>query len=268
LSHACSIHFLKCKGSVIIYFLPIENQMGAAIYEISTYLLTAFLIWWEREQLKDFHIDTPALALIIFLRPVQTLVLNYWKVESPLAFPRPFGLPLWAISIGLVIALSKNGFKPVRTSARSLLWLAVGLFAGIGISIAENLSVFLSALGHLQGPASTSRFFSSGLVLLYHLGFAPLNEEPLFRGFLWGYLRQSKWREMGILFFQAVLFTSAHVYFASQYPLTFWVLIPCTAILLGLLTWRARSIAPAIFTHGLVNGSVYVLLLNFLEILK
>lgn len=250
----------------IIYFLPIENQTGAAVYEISTYSLIAFLIWWERERLLDFHIDSLALFFIIFIRPVQTLILNYWKVDSPLAFPRLPGLLLWGISLGLVFALGKGGFKPARLSHQSLSWLTTGLFVGAGVSVLENLSAFLPGLGNSTG--SSSLLGSSSLVLLYHLGFAPINEEPLFRGFLWGYLRQSQWKAPPILFLQTLLFTVAHVYFANQYPLTFWVLIPIAALLFGILIWRARSIAPAILAHGLVNGSVYVWILNLIGLFQ
>ena len=250
----------------IIYFLPIENQTGAAVYEISTYSLIAFLIWWERERLLDFHIDSLALFFIIFIRPIQTLILNYWKVDSPLAFPYLPGLLLWGISLGLALALGKSGFKPARLSHQSLSWLIAGLFVGAGVSVLENLSAFLPGLRNSTG--SSSLLGSSSLVLLYHLGFAPINEEPLFRGFLWGYLRQSRWKEIPILFLQALLFTVAHVYFANQYPLTFWVLIPIAALLFGILTLRARSIAPAILAHGLVNGAAYVWILNLIGLFQ
>src|ERR1043166_2742872 len=66
----------------IIYILPIENQSGATFYEVSTYFLTAFLIWWDRDQLANFHIETAALFLIILFRPLQTIILGYWKVDS------------------------------------------------------------------------------------------------------------------------------------------------------------------------------------------
>ncbi len=41
----------------------------------------------------------------------------------------------------------------------------------------------------------------------------------------------------------------------------FWVYIPAIAILFGWLTLRSRSIAPAILAHGMINGSVYVLIM-------
>jgi membrane protease YdiL (CAAX protease family) len=73
-------------------------------------------------------------------------------------------------------------------------------------------------------------------------------------------LRQAKWKEGWILVFQAVIFTSAHIYFASRYPLMFWVYIPVTAVVFGVMTMRSRSISAALLAHGLVNGSAYVLI--------
>ena len=246
----------------IIYLLPIENQSGAAIYEVSTYFLTCFLIWWEYERLKEFHIDPPSLLLIFLIRPIQTFILSYWGVDSPLAFPRPPGLALWAISLGSMVALWRSGFKPARVNARSLAWLALGLLVGISMSIAENIPAFRSMLYNAQTLQTqlTPILYSTSLNVLYHLGFAPINEEPLFRGFLWGYLRQLQWKEPLIWFFQAVLFTVAHLYLVGQFPLTFWVFIPTAGLLFGLMTWRSRSIAPAMLAHAMINGSVYLLI--------
>ena len=244
----------------IIYLLPIGNQSGAAIYEVSTYSLTSFLIWWERERLKEFHIDLLSLFLIFLIRPIQTLILSYWRVDSPMAFPRLLGLALWAVSLGSIAALWQSGFKPARVNARSLTWLVLGLFVGTGMSIAENLQSFRSML-HNATPMQTQLtpiLYSTSLNVLYHLGFAPINEEPLFRGFLWGYLRQLQWKEPLIWCFQTVLFAVAHLYLAAQFPLKFWVFIPTAGLLFGLMTWRSRSIAPAMLAHAMINGSVYL----------
>ncbi len=250
---------------IIIFLLPIENQNGSAIYEVGTYLLTAFLVLWEYDNLSDFHIETSALALIIFLRPVQTLILNYWGVDSPLAFPNPFGLMLSAISIGLFIALWRKGWRLTPVSRATLGWLIVGLFAGIFVSVLENLKLFSSSLSHVHSFRIAPVLVPTSLNLLYHLSFAPINEEPLFRGFLWGYLRRRQWNETWIWLLQGGLFTIAHVYFASQYPVIFWIFIPFSGLLLGWLAWRARTIAPGMLAHALINGSVYILILGLLS---
>ena len=249
----------------IIYFLPIENQMGAAFYEVGAYVCILFLIWWERNKLKDFHIDGAALFLIIIFRPVQTLILKYWQVDAPLAFPKPAAWMICSAAIGLALALWQSGYRPSLPSPRMLGWLVTGTLIGVGVSVLENFKVFQSVVSDPHPSLSTSVLFSTSLNLVYHLGFAPLIEEPLFRGFLWGYLRQLNWREGWIWLVQAALFTSAHLYFANQYPLTFWVLIPAAGLLFGLLTWGSRSIAPAILAHALINGSVYVLAMMVLS---
>lgn len=246
----------------IIYFLPIENQIGSAVYEVSTYFLICFLLWWERKQLEEFHVDAAALILIIFARPLQIFILNYWGVDSPLAFPQPAGLALLMISFGLIVVLWRSGFKLAPFTSQSFLWLGMGLSVGVFLSIAENFQTVRSMLSN--GYSSQMQLIpilsSSSFNLLYHLGFAPINEEPLFRGFLWGYLRRFGWKEIWVSLVQAALFTSAHIYIAKQFPLMFWAFIPAAAILFGLLTWRSRSIAPAIFAHTMVNGSVYFLI--------
>jgi membrane protease YdiL (CAAX protease family) len=254
----------------IIYLLPIDDQSGATIYELGTYLLIAFLIWWERNRLADFHIDTSTLVLIILFRPLQTLILGFWEVDTPLAFPRPFGSVLWIISIGLFLSLWHSGFKTSRLTSSTLGWLGIGLFAGVLVSVLDNLKPIQSAFANANTHPLllTSIFTTSGLNLVYHLGFAPINEEPLFRAFLWGCLLQIKWKEGWILLAQAALFMAAHVYFVNQYPFRFWVFIPFMGLLLGFLAMRSHSISPGILAHGMINGSAYLLLLNFIPILR
>lgn len=242
---------------VIIYLLPIENQNGAAIYEVCTYLLTIFLIWWERDRLTSFHIDKSALMMILLFRPLQTLILSYWQVDSPLKVPSVPSLLIWTAAMVLAVSIWRSRIELISVSASMWVWLGIGIVAGISVSIFEN---FLSFQSMLLSDSTYSPIImkSASLSLLYHLGFSPINEEPLFRGFLWGALRQRKWNEVWILIFQAILFTSAHVYFAKQYPFMFWILIPFAGLLFGILTIRSRSIAPAILAHGMINGSAYV----------
>jgi membrane protease YdiL (CAAX protease family) len=248
----------------IIYLLPIENQNGGAVYEVCTYVLTAFLIWWERDRLAEFHIDKPALFLILFFRPLQTLILSYWDVDTPMVFPGFPNLMIWFTSITLLLALLRSGIKLSSISASTWSWTGIGILSGIAVSILKDFASFRSMLsndGHFFPLLATS----TSLNVLYHLGFAPLNEEPLFRGFLWGALRQRNWHNGSILIVQAILFTGAHAYFAKQYPFEFWIFIPAAAILFGILTMRSRSIAPAILAHAMINGSAYVLAAGILS---
>jgi membrane protease YdiL (CAAX protease family) len=253
----------------IIHFLPIDQQWGGTVYEVSAYLLTAFLIWWERARLADYHLDDASLALLILCRPLQTVILARWGVDSPLALPRLAGILIWAIAAGLAVALIRGGNRPARVGRRTAGWLAIGLLAGLIFSVLENLRPF-QALLQERGSGAVGFggvLASAAITFFYHLGFAPIIEEPLFRGFLWGALRRAGWRESRVLFFQAGLFTLAHVYFAAAYPLRFWIGIPAAGLLFGLLAWRSRSLAPGMFAHAAINASAYVILLGGLPVL-
>lgn len=256
---------------LVTYLMPVEDQRGGAVYEVGTYLLIAILIWWERSQLAKFHMDMLALVFILVFRPLQTLILNHWKVDSPLTFPNPAALIIWGISLGLILLLWRSGFKPKRIQNIDLAWLGIGLFAGLVFSILENPKPFQSSFtnSHLPSTRFLSMLASTGTIFFYHAGFAAVNEESLFRGFLWGSLRERKWREVWIWLFQAALFTCAHVYFAGQYPLLFWIYIPLAALLLGWLAWCSRSIAGSILAHAMINASTYIVALRlFLVLLR
>jgi len=86
-------------------------------------------------------------------------------------------------------------------------------------------------------------------------------EEPLFRGFLWGYLRQARWKNGTILIFQAALFTLGHVYHLREEALGPWLLrMLLPSLLLGFVAWRAQSITASMVTHGFLNGSADMLM--------
>ncbi|MFN8412603.1 MAG: CPBP family intramembrane glutamic endopeptidase [Anaerolineales bacterium] len=247
---------------LVTYYQPIENQNGGAVYEVSTYFLITLFIWWERKRLTEFHIDFSALILILLFRPLQIFTLYYWKVESPLTFPNFPSLLLWGISIGLGVTLLYSGFKSTRIPT-IWVWLCLGFLIGTCVSVFENFSSFIN-MATYSGNSSFTALLSNGMNLFYHLGSAPVNEEPLFRGFLWGTLRQAKWKDGQILIIQTVLFTSAHIYFANQCPLMFWSLIPLSAILFGVLAVRSKSISTAMLAHGMINGSAYVFIASIL----
>jgi membrane protease YdiL (CAAX protease family) len=84
---------------------------------------------------------------------------------------------------------------------------------------------------------------------------AAVMEEPLFRGFLWGYLRIAKLNNFWIWIFQALFFTAGHVYYLPSEPLGTWfirMILP--ALLLGLIAWGAKSIFASMVTHGTFNA--------------
>jgi len=91
------------------------------------------------------------------------------------------------------------------------------------------------------------------------LGSAAAYEEPLFRGFLWGYLVLRGWRSWKILVFQVALFSVAHFYYYpnSLYSLLF--VVPFSAFCFGLMVLRFRSISIPIVAHGVFDGLAYTM---------
>ncbi len=232
-----------------------------AVYQLGTYLLTAFFIWWERDDLSDVHLDGLSIVLIVLFGPAQTLILRYWGIQTPLTFPHPAGLLIWAAAIVLTIALGRSTFRRAVVNRTTVGWLAAGLLAGLLLASLQNLDSFRNAQNLVPLPSVSG---STGLAFFYQLGYAAACEEPLFRGFLWGYLRRLGWPDGRAWLLQAGLFMIAHLYFINALRLQFWLLIPASGLLFGLFAWRSRSIAPGMLAHAAVNSGAYILLLNAL----
>jgi membrane protease YdiL (CAAX protease family) len=197
-------------------------------FEIGTYLLTALLIWRERERLSEFWFDLPAAVTFlcqIFLFPVGIFL--FWKMKKSQSwFPKP-------------------QFRVWR-------WALIGAILGIACEILLTTQGFVPPGPRGDSTADFSFLFPAVLIQMTN---AAVWEEPLFRGFLWGYLRQIKWPNFWIWLFQAVLFTLGHVYYLQNENVWVWLvrmLLP--SLLLGLIAWQAKSIFASMLTHGCINA--------------
>jgi membrane protease YdiL (CAAX protease family) len=249
------------------YFFGEAPEWVAVSFQIGTYFLTACLIWWERDHLADFLIDKWALAIFVLGIPLETIA---WRIQmgedAALSFPNPPTLVLWAIAISLLVALRLGHCTLPPAPPRVPRWMIIGVLTGIGISMVYAI---------LLAPTITKEDFDPSLIALYGqpwlsvlaalapqcllsfiqlFGFAAISEEPLFRGFLWGYLRRMGWTEVKTWFFVASLFWLGHLYYVGRAPLVFWIEIPLAALIFGLLAWKSRSIATSMMAHSTVNG--------------
>ncbi len=229
------------------------------IYEIGTLALTMFLVWWSLDHLADYNVDTLVLLIIIIFAPVQTLILKYWGLEHPLAFPSIPSLIIWLLSVIFAAAMWRKRSKLARVKLTSLAWFFIGGLAGLGISVLLSypFSLQISAEELSHGLSAKETLANIPLSFIYQIGYAAVPEEPLFRGFLWGGLEKSNWRGVWIWLFQAVLFTMAHIYTLPVYPLSFWVIIPVFSLVLGWLAWRSRTVASSMAAHGIMNATGY-----------
>jgi membrane protease YdiL (CAAX protease family) len=237
-------------GGVRYFTYPDYPSWVQPVFEIGTYLLTALLVWHERDHLSDHHIDTAALVVLILGKPLELLMR---ALSIPAAWPessRPYLLWL-PISIGLLVALvlARPRLKSMR--ARDWLWLLAGSVIGIAFGALTGYGI------RLQNPYRATHRLTAALVAfgpLQQMLHAGMAEEPLFRGFLWGALRRARWKEVWIWLLQAALFWISHIYYLGNVPFSFWVLVPAAGLLFGLVAWRSRSIAASMLAHGFTNG--------------
>jgi membrane protease YdiL (CAAX protease family) len=218
------------------------------IYTIGTYLVTALLIWSERDRLRDFNIDTLALAFFALGKPVQVML---GLLNIPGWPHMPFDVAIMAAGAVVLVAAwlrkrqSMPGFNPANW-----IWLLIAVLIGTicGVLFALSLRNFNPEVRH---AVSLADFFFVPLIQLMN---AATYEEPLFRGFLWGYLRKLGWRDLWIWLFQAFLFWFGHLYYLFVSPFSLWIIVPLGGLLLGWLAWRTRSVAVSMVGHGFING--------------
>lgn len=232
-------------------------------FQLGTYLMVAFLLAWERPSLAEHHIPPLALWMIILFKPLQTLILagpGWAGMHSPLAFPKWPALIVWAAALGLLVLFRRNLFSRGAVTRNDVKWLLLGLLAGLGVVIAISYPMSFQVGGVDPSRRVTLASFLTAIVeqIPYQIGYAAVSEEPVFRGFLWGYLRRSGWRDGPVLLFQAGLFWLAHAYYANQMPISFWIIVPAGALALGWLAWRSRSIAGTMAAHGVMNALGYL----------
>ena len=237
------------------------------VYQVVTYAGTALLIWWLRDRLAIYHMDTISLGLIVLFKPLQTLILPLLigSQVAPLAFPQPLALVCWLIAILLALALWPGRKNLPVLPRSSIRWLIVGAVAGVGWAFLAGLAL----IPFTAPPAKMNIPFDLSVLLAfpYQLGYAALAEEPLFRGLLWGQLRLAKWRMGWICLTQAVLFTLVHANLRSQSnPLPLFVIIFMGALMMGLLAWKSHSIAASSLFHAFYNASGVLVMMLLIAI--
>ena len=230
-------------------------------YEVGTYILVAVFLVFLRNSLEEYHITNLAIWMVIVFKPFETLILTGLNAidlgaNFPLALPKLPGIFIWVIALALFAVFRKQILRRGSVPRKEWRWLLVGGLVGLGVVLVTavpmsfqvrpfNPGVKLNVLSTvLQGVAT----------IPYQLGYAAISEEPIFRGFLWGYLRKIGWRDLWIWLFQGLLFILAHLYYAKSAPISFWLIVPLGALVMGWLAWRSRSIATSMSAHGVING--------------
>ena len=225
------------------------------VFQTGTYLLTAFFLLWECENLEVFHVDVLAIWIILLFKPIQTLILAYWRSGSPFMYPHRPSLLIWAIAIGLGIGLWFRRKDLPRFQFKSLGWFGIGMLAGIFLAVVTAIP---GAYTHIPRMSPVAFWFTvkkeAFLDFIYQTGYAGVTEEPLFRGFLWGALHKAGLKEIWIFLLQAGLFTIGHIYYWGKSPIALLITVPILSLGFGLIVWKSRTISASLAAHGTVNS--------------
>ncbi len=224
------------------------------VYEIGTYLLIALLIFWERNHLADFHIDKLSLIIIILFKPLSTIV-GYLtgSTRNPLVFPHWPSFSFWLIAIGLIIALRCSRTSLPGITKTSLAWLGLGLVVGLLLDLLLMYPLSFQVDTSINFPIQKT-LRGIPLNFLSQISSAAIDEEPLFRGFLWGMLLKSGWKNVWIWLFQTALFVIGHLFYLNGSLLSLWLYVPIAGLVFGALVWRSKTIASSMATHALSNA--------------
>lgn len=207
----------------------LQNQSLQFFYHYS-FILVLVVIIVNRNNLKELNID----QIFIFIL-LSGGLLHRWDPN------RVFWLVVIDLLIISVAILHVRGFLKFGDLEPTLLHvtLMIIIIFFIGTLFIINSMNFTKIVWAVQ-------WYKDGIS-------STLVEEVMFRGLLWMFLKKLNFSELKIVVLQAILFWLSHIYYANDNPISFWVIVPISSIVLGIVVWRTRSITSSTIAHILFN---------------
>ena len=228
---------------VLNYFSKPIPQWVDVGYNLVSYLLLLVLFWNNQASLDQYNIDKSSFIILV-------LFSTFLRIRLPIENANPAIIYVfWIASIGYVILLVRNWSKLQFVKIK---WLLLGIISGIvliyfSIQIRFNPEKDFGQWGTIEYLRSVVGYYAS---FVYTIGHTATYEEIVFRGFLWGLLRDKKWNEFSICLFQAFLFFVAHIYY-YEFKLGWFFIL---GLVFGWLASRSKSTTPGMISHALSNG--------------
>ena len=202
------------------------------------YILTAAIVWLNRHRLAALNIDRPFMIILILGGVFHAFLLNH-GVGTFVGITT--GLIFFAYQTN---QLAVNHPVPYPRGTRLLIFLTILLALAPVILFQLKLKTSLDLNTFIT---TFSGILVTNLAVI-------IFEEVLFRGALWAGVRSLGLGEQAAFYAQAILFwISHHGFLFLPNPYLFWVSIPIVAILLGLITWRSKSLTPSTIGHFSYN---------------
>jgi membrane protease YdiL (CAAX protease family) len=219
------------------------------VYQILTFLLIAIFLRLHKDNLTKYNFDRLTIIIIILFKTLLYLDIKTSSLEfiDYAAFISYIIIALW-----LLISLRSSFSNLRKTDSRTWTWVFVGALVG--------LAKFFQFIEKNYPSTDTGNLIWYSIIAFSHnLSNAAIDEEPFFRGILWGYFCDKNFRNWQIWLSQAFLFWLAHINFLFLGQFTFfWIELPIASLLLGLLVWKSRTLATTITTHAVANTVAYI----------
>ena len=193
-------------------------------------------------------------SLVVFVAVLPALL-----VPGVLLLPDRSTLPMLGLFFGSALvavgaAVAPLGWRsiPAALGFRSASWKIVvfGTLGALVVSVAvSQLGIEPEGVKEALGVARTPALFVTSLLVMAVL--APLAEELVFRGLLYGWL-DGRWGPTVAWAVSSILFAAAHAepaHVVLVLPLGLWF---------GFLRWRSGSLWPSLAAHVVNNGMAVV----------
>jgi membrane protease YdiL (CAAX protease family) len=222
----------------------VPEEIAFVVYLCGTYVLTGLLIYQNRNNLVGYNI-TPIALLLFLAAPLAAIIAG--NDYDPTLWVRVGIAVLFSI---LLFTKGKYRFRfekanPSKIIVDVLLTVCLCVVAPIAIHTIRGFPVIA-----VSGASNVT--FDIPYIWFYQLSSAAISEEPLFRGFLWRFLRDKGIKNIWVCLIQAGLFWAGHIYYIGT-DINFWIVHPLSAILLGLIVWKSKSITHSMVVHSSIN---------------
>lgn len=235
------LFFLRFVLLFLSHVNIIDSNLGLVIYLLGTFILTGFFICKNIQNLSLFNISGFAIFIFLF-SPVFSLIVDPYNFIAYINIPIAMVFGVYLFRKRKELTLTKTLTNKLTSNIVITLIITTAIIA-IGAFIREFKG------GSNLDPLNLKWIIHN---FLFQLSFAAIMEEPLFRGFFWGYLKKYKLNNIAICIIQALLFWVGHIYYMDT-GLNFWIWHPAAAFLLGLIIVKTRNIAYSLIAHALVN---------------
>jgi membrane protease YdiL (CAAX protease family) len=215
------------------------------------YIVLGLYILVGSASTKDSNID----LLSVFLLILFGTVFHFDEIADT-ALSILFKMVFWFISSLLVIKIVRGEILLTPPSNDSIVWVSIGLVSGILLAV---LLAYITVnkpdfqMGHVDISQYTSLNFIVRYIA-YQCSNIAIPEEFAFRGLLWGYLRGLlNGDENKASLIQGLIFWFLHFDRIFLSPMSFWIIIPISTLLLTLLGRFSRSVSASVAAHTVLN---------------